>query len=45
MWTSKTLLCADIKRTRENDDYDRSPRREEVTVFSDNQAAVRAMAN
>jgi hypothetical protein len=30
MWASKTLLCADIKRTRENDDYDRSPRMEEV---------------
>jgi hypothetical protein len=29
MWASKTLY-ADIKRTRENDDYNRSPRREEV---------------
>lgn len=30
MWVSKTLLYADIKCTRENDNYDRSPRREEV---------------
>lgn len=30
MWASKTLLCAYIKLTCENDDYDISPRREEV---------------
>jgi hypothetical protein len=31
VWASKTvLLYIDIKRARENDDFDRSPRREEV---------------
>ncbi len=30
MWASKTLLYADIMRTRENDSYDRSLGREEI---------------